>query len=155
VNERGQVLIDPFMRSISHPDILAVGDAAHPVQDPGVRVRMAALTAVILGAHGADSLTAILQGKTPQPLSFAYLGQGIALGRHDAIALNNYPDDRPGPPYLTGRLGVEGREFFVRLLAALPSYEKRWPGVTFWLGKGRYAAALRRTQRQFHAGRVG
>ncbi len=154
VNERGQVLVDPFMRSISHPDIFAVGDAAHPVETPGVRVRMSAFTAVILGAHGADTLSAILQDKTPQPLSFAYLGQGIALGRHDAIALNNYPDDRPKPPYLTGRAGYEGREFFVRLLAALPNYERRWPGITFWLGKGRYAAAKRSARSRVHVGQV-
>src|SRR5207253_1632514 len=42
VNERGQVLVDPFMRSVSHPEIYAVGDAAYPVEEPGVRVRMSA-----------------------------------------------------------------------------------------------------------------
>jgi NADH:quinone reductase (non-electrogenic) len=154
VNERGQVLIDPFMRSISHPDIFAVGDAAKPVEDPGVPVRMAALTSIIMGAHGADSLSALLHGKTPQPFSFAYLGQGIALGRHDAIGLNNYPDDKPRPPYFTGRLGYEGRELFVRLLADLPNIEKRLPGATIWLGKGRYAAARRRAQRRLRAAHV-
>jgi NADH dehydrogenase len=154
VNQRGQVLIDPFMRSISHPDIFAVGDAAHPVEDPGVRVRMSAFTAVILGAHGADCVSAVLQDKTPQPLSFAYAGQGIALGRHDAIGFNNYPDDTPKPPYFTRRAGYEAREFFVRLLAALPHYERRWPGITFWLGKGRYAASKRTAQRRRHVEQV-
>ncbi|HEX2090753.1 MAG TPA: FAD-dependent oxidoreductase [Longimicrobiaceae bacterium] len=146
VNERGQILIDPFMRSLSHPDVSAAGDAAHPVETPGAPVRMAAFTAVVMGAHGADCLSAALHGRPPRPLSFAYAGQAIALGRHDAIGFNTYPDDRPNPPYFTGRLGHETREFFVRLLADLPNIERRWPGFFTWLGKGRYAAAARREQ---------
>jgi NADH dehydrogenase FAD-containing subunit len=148
VNERGQILVDPFLRAISHPEIYAVGDAAYPLEEPGAKVRMAALTATFMAAHGADSLSATLQGRTPEPFSFAYLGQGIALGPHNAIGFNNYPDDVPRHPYFTGRLGYEGREFFVRLLADFPGYERRLPGVFFWLGKGRYAASLRRAGRK-------
>jgi NADH dehydrogenase FAD-containing subunit len=136
VNERNQVIVDPFLRSISHPEIYAIGDAAHPREDPGVPVRMSAFTATILGAHGADSLSAVLRGKTPRPLSFAYLGQGIALGRHNAIGFNNYPDDTPRPPYFTGWLGYQIREGFVRLLATATQH-----GAIVWLGKRRYEGA--------------
>src|SRR5437588_86412 len=90
-----------------------------------------------MGVHGADSLSAVLHGKAPRPFSFAYLGQGIALGRHNAIGFNNYPDDRPIPPYFTGWLGYQIREAFVRYLAAAPRFERRWPG------KRRYEAAQR------------
>lgn len=95
VNERNQIVVDHFLRSISHPEIYAIGDAASPREDPGAHVRMSAVTAAIMGAHGADSLSAVLSGKAPRPFGFAYLGQGIALGRHNAIGFNNYPDDRP------------------------------------------------------------
>jgi NADH:quinone reductase (non-electrogenic) len=148
VNEHGQILVDPFLRAISHPEVYAVGDAAYPVEEPGAKLRMAALTATIMGAHGADSLSDTLRGRTPQPFSFAYLGQGIALGPHNAIGFNNYPDDLPRHPYFTGRLGYEGREFFVRYLANMASFERRLPGQFFWLGKGRYAAAQRRAAHQ-------
>ncbi len=141
VNERNQVIVDPFLRSISHPEIYAIGDAAHPREDPGVPVRMSAFTATILGAHGADSLSAVLRGKSPRPLSFAYLGQGIALGRHNAIGFNNYPDDTPRPPYFTGWLGYQIREGFVRLLATATQH-----GAIVWLGKRRYESAQRRQQ---------
>jgi NADH dehydrogenase FAD-containing subunit len=141
VNERGQILIDPFMRSISHLDIYAVGDAAQPVEDPGVKMRMSAFTAAVTGAHAADCLSAVLRGKQPRPLSFAYAGQGIALGRHDAIGFNTYPADTPNRPYLTGWLGYQMREFFVRYLAGAASRERRLPGIFVWLGKGRYAAS--------------
>lgn len=147
VNERGQVLIDPFMRSISNSDIYAVGDAASPVETPGYPVRMAALIATLMGAQGADNVSAVILGESQRPFSFAYLGQGIALGKQNAIGFNNYPDDKPKLPYFTGRLGYEGREFFVRLLADLPNLERRWPGITFWLGKGRYETVKRLAQR--------
>ena len=146
VNEHNQIIVDPFLRSISHPEIYAIGDAASPAEDPGVRVRMSAVTATIMGAHGADSLSAVLRGKAPRPLSFAYLGQGIALGRHNAIGFNNYPDDTPRPPYFTGWLGYQIRESFVRYLAAAPRFERRWPGLFVWPGKRRYEAAQRRQQ---------
>jgi NADH dehydrogenase FAD-containing subunit len=148
VNERDQIVVDPFLRSVSHPEILAVGDAAHPIEDPGVHVRMSAFTAAILGAHGADCLNAILRGKTPRPLSFAYVGQGIALGRGNAIGFNNYPADRPHPPYFTGRLGYQIREGFVHYLAVTSRIERRFPGSFLWVGKQRYAATHRRAQRE-------
>ena len=142
VNEHNQIIVDPFLRSISHPEIYAIGDAASPAEDPGVRVRMSAVTATIMGAHGADSLSTVLRGKAPRPLSFAYLGQGIALGRHNAIGFNNYPDDKPVPPYFTGRLGYLIREGFVRYLAIATQR----PGIFVWLGKRRYERAQRRQQ---------
>lgn len=144
VNDRDQVIVDPYLRVEGHPDIYAVGDAASPRVDPGVPVRMSAVTATILAAHGADSLVAALRGRAPKPLSFAYLGQGIALGRHNAIGFNNYPADRPVPPYFTGRLGYQVRELFVQYLAAAPALEWRFPGSFVWFGKGRFAAAQRR-----------
>src|SRR5512135_222823 len=134
VNERGQVLIDPYMRSISHPEIYAAGDSAQPVEESHIQVRMAALTAVITGAHAADCLSNAINGKPQKPLNFAYIGQGIALGRHEAVGFNNFPDDEPKEPIFTGRLGFYGREFFVDVLARLPDIERRLPGLHFWPG---------------------
>jgi NADH dehydrogenase FAD-containing subunit len=144
VNERGQIVIDPFMRSVSHPEIYSVGDAADPLETPGAPVRMAAYTAVVMGAHGADCIAAALRGKQPRPFSFAYGGQAITLGPHDAIGFSTYPDDRPHRPHFTGRLASGVREFFVGLLADLPRVERRRTGVFVWWGKGRYAALKRR-----------
>jgi NADH dehydrogenase FAD-containing subunit len=145
VNARGQISIDPFMRSLSHPEVYAVGDAASPAEQPGAPVRMSAVTATIMAAHGADCVSAHLHGASPRPFSFAYVGQGIALGRNRAIGFNNYPDDQPNPPYFTGWLGYQIREWFVNFLATAPRREKHWLGSFFWIGKGRYAAAKRRS----------
>jgi NADH dehydrogenase FAD-containing subunit len=145
VNERDQVLVDPFLRSVSHQEIYAIGDAASPVEDPGVaHVRMSAFTAGIMGAHGADCVSAILTGSTPTPLSFAYLAQAIALGRRHAIFFPLTPDDRPRPPYITGWLGSLARVGGISFVVAAMLVQRRLPGVFMWPGKGRYEQAQRR-----------
>jgi NADH dehydrogenase FAD-containing subunit len=145
VNERDQILVDPFLRSVSDQEIYAIGDAASPVEDPGVaHVRMSAFTASIMGAHGADCLSATLTGKTPKPLSFAYLAQAIALGRHYAIFFPLSPDDRPMPPYITGWLGALTRVAAVSFVVTATLAQRRFPGLFVWLGKGRYEQAQRR-----------
>jgi NADH dehydrogenase len=152
VNERGQILVDPYLRSISHPDIFAVGDAAQPVEEPGVPVRMSSFVAIVMGLHAADNLSRAVRGKAQQPLSFAYYGQAIALGHHDAILFNIFPADKPAWPYLTGRLGFWVREFFVAYNRWIPRYE-RWPGLLYIMGKGGYAAAKRRAEKQLSQAR--
>jgi NADH dehydrogenase FAD-containing subunit len=140
VNDRDQVLVDPFLRSVSQPEVFAVGDAAHPVENPGAPVRMAAVTAVVMGAHAADCLAAEIKGRKAKPLGFWWLGQGISLGRSDAVGFNNFPDDVQRGPLFTGRLGMSIREMFVRFLAKLPAFERFWPGFFLWLGPRRPAA---------------
>lgn len=148
VNERGQVVVDPYMRVLGHPEIYAVGDAASPREEPGVPVRMSAATAIILGAHGADCLAAAVLGKQPKPLTFAYFGQGIALGRRDGIGFSTYPEQTPHHPYFTGWFAYQIRHVGARFLASLPRFEWRRPGFFVWGGKGRYATAKRRQARQ-------
>ena len=49
-------------------------------------------------------------------------------------------NDKPVPPYFTGRLGYLIREGFVRYLAAATQR----PGIYVWVGKRRYERAQRR-----------
>jgi hypothetical protein len=96
---------------------------------------MAAFTSVVSGAHAADSLANLLNGRPMRPLSFAYVGLGIALGRKDAVGLNTYPYGLPNTfPMFTGRLAANVREFFVHFLAASQSLERIHPGTFSWLG---------------------
>lgn len=144
VNERNQILIDPFLRSISHPRIFAIGDSALPVENPGVaNVRMSAYTASIMAAQGADSLNAILKGIKPKPLSFAYQAQAVALGRGAAIFLILSPEDRPTSTYMAGRFGAFIREALVRFVITVTMAQRRFPGLFTWPGTGRYEQAKR------------
>ena len=80
VNGRHQIMTDPFLRALSHPNIYAVGDMAFPVEEPGASMRMSLFTALVSGAHAADNIVAEIKGKSQKPLSFAWYGQGIAIG---------------------------------------------------------------------------
>lgn len=96
-----------------------------------------------MGAHGADSQSAVLKGKKPRPLSFVYLAQAIALGRGHGIFFLLTPEDQPRPPYIAGRLGLLAREGAVRFVVAAMLVQRRLPGLFMWPGKGRYEKAQR------------
>jgi NADH dehydrogenase FAD-containing subunit len=146
VNERGQILVDPFLRSVSHPQVYAIGDAAMPVRNPGVpHVRMSAYTASIMAAHAADSLSDVLKGVTPKPLSFAYQAQAVALGRGSALFLPLSAEDKPVSPYFAGRTGAFVREAFVRFVIRATMSQQRFPGMFMWFGKDRYEQQLARS----------
>jgi NADH dehydrogenase FAD-containing subunit len=111
VNHRDQILVDPYFRSLSRPNIYVAGDAGHPVQQPGAPVRMALFPALVSGAHVADNVIRVIRAQAQKPLGFSYYGQGIALGRRDAVGFATYPDDEPIGPLVTGRLGLVVRNF--------------------------------------------
>ena len=138
INHLDQIIVDPFGRSLSHPEVYAVGDSSYPLEEPGNPMRMSLFTALVRGAHAADNLTAQLKGKPQKPLSFAYYGQGIAMGPNDAVGFLGFPSDKPVGPILRGKLAVHVRNFFVWLIFYFLIIERRFPGVFFWLGKNRY-----------------
>lgn len=148
VNERDQILVDPLGRALSHPNIYAIGDASHPVEEPGNPMRMSLLTAVTRGVHAADNIAAYLRGRKQSPLSFVYYGQGIAMGPNDAVGFFGFPDDKPRGPILRGKTAVTVRNFFVSLLFYFLKLERRFPGFFYILGKGRYAQGPRLQRRQ-------
>ena len=147
VNPLGQILIDPFGRSISHPDIFAAGDSAHPALETGVPMRMGLFAALTLAAHAADNLIATIYSMPMKPLSFSYYGQGMTLGPEDAVGYLTYPDDRPRGPVFRGKLAVWIRGFAVWLVASLLEIERRRPGSYFWLRGPRPGKNSVRSQR--------
>lgn len=140
VNTRGQVLVDPYMRSISHPDVYAAGDSAAFVIDPGAPIRMACATALPMGAHVADNLLALAQGKTQQPFSFHYGGQCVSLGRRRGIVQLVHPDDSPKDQVLRGWMGAMVKEMICRFAFQALPLERAFPGSHMWMGKGRKPA---------------
>jgi NADH dehydrogenase FAD-containing subunit len=133
---RGRVLVDPNLRSISHPQILAIGDAAHPVAPTGAPYRLSAFAALVSGAYAADLILAERAGRELPPFSFSTFGQGIAIGRH-GVGFPTFPNDRAFSPLFTGRTAIQIRNIFVRLLIHILKLERRFPGAFFWLGRRR------------------
>lgn len=144
VNAQQQTLVDPQLRSISHPNIYAAGDAAFPVEAPGVPIRMALFAALVSGAQAADNIVALIKGKEQQPLSFAWYGQGVALGTKDAVGFMTYPLDQRSGPILRRKTAVYLRNFFVWYLKCTLELERRIPGYFFWTGKKRYMQQQKR-----------
>lgn len=143
VNERGQILVDPMLRSLSHPNIYGVGDAAWTVEEPGAPLRMAVLPALTMGAQAADNIIRHLKGKTQRPFSFVWYGQGIALGPYDAIGFGTYPVDTVRGPIMRGKAGVNIRRFALWLIKFTLEMERRYPGCFTWNGRRRYAQGKR------------
>jgi NADH:ubiquinone reductase (H+-translocating) len=136
VNSRGQILTDRTLRSLSHPDVYAVGDAAMPAEEPGAPVRMSVLTALEMGAHGADALAARLNGRQPTAFGLSYGAAGISLGRRNGVVqFLDGSRDTPRNTILTGRFAVSVREFFVRVALGVIKAQRVAPWVFEWPGR--------------------
>ncbi len=126
VNRAGQILIDDTLRSLSHPEIFAVGDAA------ASGLRMACATALPLGAQAADNLAALLNGDPLQPFRFGYLIRCISLGRHDGLVQRVNADDSPREQIVTGRAAAWIKEAICRSTVLGLQLERRIPGSYQW-----------------------
>jgi NADH dehydrogenase FAD-containing subunit len=80
VDADGRAVVDEHLRSVTDPRIFVVGDCAAV---PGSRASCA--TAMPQGAHAADTLALMMQGRKPEPYSMGYAGQAVSLGRRDAL----------------------------------------------------------------------
>jgi NADH dehydrogenase FAD-containing subunit len=143
-NEVNQVWVDPMLHPEGHDDIYVVGDAMIPLVELGSPTRMCVMVAMVSGAQTADNLNRRLRGKSEQPMSFAYYGQGIAMGTQDAVGFNTYPADAVVGPIFRRKLAVYIRSFFVWLLLFFLRAERSLPGAFIWFGHGRYRAQQRK-----------
>lgn len=109
VDPQRRIIVDPELRSVSHPSILAVGDAA-AIQQPWGVIHGTCQSGMPSGAHAADTIGRLLRGKAPKPFRFGYIHQPVSLGRHDAVVQFTKADDSPGRWQLTGRSAVRYKE---------------------------------------------
>lgn len=136
VDAQERIWVDPILRSLTHPHIFAVGDAAHPIAPTGAPYRMSAFVALNTGAYVADAILDDLAGRKPRPFAFSTYGQGVAIGRV-GVGFTTYPDDKPILSLVTGRTGIHVRNFFVWLVVQFLKIERRFPGFYFIAGRRR------------------
>ncbi|BDT99498.1 NAD(P)/FAD-dependent oxidoreductase [Nocardia sputorum] len=117
VSATGQIVVDDTMRSVSHPDVYAVGDAALAPGANGDPLRMSCASGVPTAYQAADAIAARLTGRKIPRNAIGYTGQCISLGRRDAIVQWVTPDDQPKPSALTGRAAARVKELICKSAA--------------------------------------
>jgi NADH dehydrogenase FAD-containing subunit len=124
VDEHGRMIVDESMRSVSHPDIYGVGDAA-AVRHGGQELRMACATGLPIAQTAVRAIRARAAGHEPRPMRFRYVNQCISLGRRDGLIQFVHADDSPREAILTGRLAALYKELVVRGALQI----QRYPGL--------------------------
>ncbi|MFW3473551.1 NAD(P)/FAD-dependent oxidoreductase [Streptomyces microflavus] len=106
----GRIEVDGTMRSLSHPDVYAIGDAAR-VMGPGDKpLRMSCASGVPTAWQAADSIASRLTGTKPTTVPLRYFNQCISLGRREGLIQYVTADDRARPAALTGRTAALYKE---------------------------------------------
>lgn len=109
VDERGRIVTDGTLRSISHPDVYAIGDAAAIRQRYGV-LHGTCQSGIPTALYAARALAFELKGKSPKEFRFGYIHQPVSIGRRDGVIQFTHADDTPGRFYLAGRWAAAYKE---------------------------------------------
>ncbi|WP_274383530.1 NAD(P)/FAD-dependent oxidoreductase [Streptomyces bingchenggensis] len=138
VDEHGRIVTDTALRSMSHPEVYAVGDAAAIRQGYGV-MHGTCQGGMPTGVHAALSIYRVLKGREPKPFRFGYYHTPVSLGRNDAVVQFTHPDDSPRRICLTGRMAAKYKETVTA--SPWPTYGrmKKMPASgAFWPRGGRF-----------------
>ncbi|MET9501704.1 FAD-dependent oxidoreductase [Streptomyces sp. NPDC006622] len=134
VTDAGRIVVDRTMRSTSHPDVYAIGDAAS-VPGPGDKpLRMSCASGVPTAWQAADAIAARLTGTKIPEVPIRYFNQCISLGRRQGLIQYVTADDRAVRAALTGRAAALYKELICKGAAwgvanptILPTRRRRVP----------------------------
>ncbi|GAA3615214.1 FAD-dependent oxidoreductase [Nonomuraea rosea] len=110
VSDGGRIVVDAGMRSVSHPDVYAVGDAALAEGADGKPLRMSCASANPMAWLAADVIAARLTGRKVPETTIGYSLQCISLGRRDGIIQRVTPGDQVTSTVYTGRTAARIKE---------------------------------------------
>ncbi|WP_433532864.1 NAD(P)/FAD-dependent oxidoreductase [Micromonospora sp. CA-263727] len=114
VTGTGQIVVDATMRSVSHPEVYAIGDAAFAMGRGDKPLRMSCASGVPMAWQAADAIAARLTGGKLPNASLRYLNQCISLGRREGLIQYVTADDRAVPAVLTGRFAAGYKELICK-----------------------------------------
>ncbi len=112
----GRIRVDETMRSVSHSDVYAVGDAA-AIPLPWGTQRMSCQAGAPAGGYVADAIATRLAGGQPAGYRFRYLLQCVSLGRRDGVVQRVRADDSPAGVLATGATAARIKEIICRAAA--------------------------------------
>ncbi|MBG0814584.1 NAD(P)/FAD-dependent oxidoreductase [Planomonospora sp. ID82291] len=114
VSGTGRIVVDGTMRSVSHPDVYAVGDAALATGAGNRPLRMSCASGTPAAWRAADAITARLTGGRLPKAPIRYVNQCVSLGRGEGLIQYVTADDRAVRAALTGRLAAVYKELVCR-----------------------------------------
>jgi NADH dehydrogenase FAD-containing subunit len=103
VTEDGRIVVDRTMRSLSHPNVYAVGDSTYAVGDNGRPLPMSCASAGYTGMQATAAIVGRLTGRKVANTKLEYLGNHISLGRRDGILQMVDAAGQAKPKYVSGR----------------------------------------------------
>lgn len=110
VTGTGQIVVDETMRSASHPDVYAIGDAAMAMGPGDKPLRMSCASGGFTALQAADAIAARLTATKIPHVTIRYFNQCISLGRREGLIQYVTADDRAVRAALTGRLAALYKE---------------------------------------------
>jgi len=111
VTSMGQIVTDETLASVSHPNILAVGDAAHIVTATAGKCRMSCAVGRPMGELAAKTVLSRLDGAPSDAFEFSYSFRCVSLGREDGLIQFVDTRDRPVEQVWTGKRGAVWKEY--------------------------------------------
>jgi NADH dehydrogenase FAD-containing subunit len=115
VTENGRIVVDRTMRSVSYPNVYAVGDAAYAVGDNGIAVPMSCASAGCTGRQATEAIVSRLTGRKVPTVALTYLGNHISLGRRDGILHLVDVRAQPKPGYVGGLKAARVKTAIIRM----------------------------------------
>ncbi|MDN0198345.1 FAD-dependent oxidoreductase [Streptomyces sp. S.PNR 29] len=110
VADTGQIVVDRTMRSVSHPDVYVIGDAAMAMGHGDKPLRMSCASGGFTAWQAAEAIAARLTGGKLPNVPIRYFNQCISLGRREGLIQYVTADDRSVRAALTGRLAAVYKE---------------------------------------------
>lgn len=114
VDGHGRMVVDDTLRSVSHPDVYGIGDAAAAHMSTGQELRMACATGIPCAVYAVRAIGDRMAGRAARPLRFRYFNQCVSLGRRDGLIQFVRADDSPANAVLTGRTAALYKEAIVK-----------------------------------------
>ncbi|MGI5176180.1 NAD(P)/FAD-dependent oxidoreductase [Dactylosporangium sp. CA-152071] len=114
VTDTGRIVVDGTMRSASHPEVYAVGDAAFAMGAGDKPLRMSCASGTPMAWQAADAIAARLTGGKLPNVPLRYFNQCISLGRKEGLIQYVTADDRAVSAVLTGRLAALYKELICK-----------------------------------------
>ncbi|GHA78971.1 oxidoreductase [Streptomyces tendae] len=103
VTDNGQIVVDRTMRSVSHPNVYAIGDSVHVIGDNGRPLPMSCGSAGCTGRQAIDAIVGSLTGRKVAKTKLLHTYNAISLGRLDGILQTVDGDGQAKPKCLSGR----------------------------------------------------